>query len=46
MDELTSESKLGESDVQDTADEINEGGRKHVAVEASTEMVGVSRATL
>jgi len=30
MDELTSESKLTENDVQEIANRINESGRKHV----------------
>ena len=35
MDELTSESKLTESDVQEIADKINESGRKRVDEESA-----------
>ena len=35
MDELTSESELTESDVQDIADKINESGRKRVDEESA-----------
>ncbi len=35
MDELTSESELTESDVQDIADKINESGRKHINEESA-----------
>ena len=35
MDELTSESELTESDVQDIADNINKGGRKRVDEESA-----------
>jgi hypothetical protein len=35
MDELTSESELTESDVQEIADKINEGGRKRVDEESA-----------
>ncbi|WP_418282108.1 hypothetical protein [Halorubrum sp. DTA98] len=35
MDELTSESELTESDVQDIADKINKGGRKRVDEESA-----------
>jgi len=34
MDELTSESKLTENDVQEIANRINESGRKHVDEES------------
>ncbi|QSG02865.1 RHH/CopG DNA binding protein [Natranaeroarchaeum sulfidigenes] len=34
MDELTSESDLTESDVQEIAQKINESGRKHVDEES------------
>jgi hypothetical protein len=35
MDELTSESKLTESDVQEIADKINESGRRRVDEESA-----------
>jgi len=35
MDELTSESELSESDVQEIADKINESGRKRVDEETA-----------
>ena len=35
MDELTSESELTESDVQEIADKINESGRKRVDEESA-----------
>jgi len=35
MDELTSESHLTESDVQEIADKINEGGRKRADEEST-----------
>jgi hypothetical protein len=35
MDELTSESELTESDVQDIADKINESGRKRANEESA-----------
>ena len=35
MDELTSESKLTERDVQEIADKINENGRKHTDEESA-----------
>ncbi len=35
MDELTSESELTESDVQDIAKKINESGRKRVSEESA-----------
>jgi hypothetical protein len=35
MDELTSESELSESDVQEIADRINESGRKRVDEESA-----------
>jgi ABC-type Zn uptake system ZnuABC Zn-binding protein ZnuA len=35
MDELTSESEVTESDVQEITDKINESGRKHVDEEST-----------
>jgi predicted CopG family antitoxin len=35
MDEITSESELTESDVQEIADKINENGRKHASEESA-----------